>query len=75
MVFTYLDAFDEDHTAVEDLKARYIRGGLGDSIVKKRLDDVCKRFWRQSETVAAHSRVIRAMCCKSSGASPRERGR
>ena len=40
VAFTYLDAFDEDHVAVEDLKARYIRGGLGDSIVKKRLDDV-----------------------------------
>ena len=40
VVFTYLDAFDDDHGAVEDLKARYIRGGLGDSIVKKRLDDV-----------------------------------
>jgi tryptophanyl-tRNA synthetase len=40
VVFTYLDAFDEDQIAVEDLKARYIRGGLGDSIVKKRLDDV-----------------------------------
>jgi tryptophanyl-tRNA synthetase len=40
VVFTYLDAFDEDRTSVEDLKARYIRGGLGDSIVKKRLNDV-----------------------------------
>jgi tryptophanyl-tRNA synthetase len=40
VVFTYLDAFDEDHIVIEDLKARYIRGGLGDSIVKKRLDDV-----------------------------------
>jgi tryptophanyl-tRNA synthetase len=40
VVFTYLDAFDEDRMTVEDLKARYIRGGLGDSIVKKRLDDV-----------------------------------
>src|SRR6266446_1909473 len=40
VVFTYLDAFDEDHIAVEDLKARYIRGGVGDSLVKKRLDDV-----------------------------------
>ena len=40
VVFTYLDAFDEEHIAVEDLKARYIRGGLGDSVVKKRLDDV-----------------------------------
>jgi tryptophanyl-tRNA synthetase len=40
VVFTYLDAFDEDRISVEDLKARYIRGGLGDSIVKKRLEDV-----------------------------------
>src|SRR5689334_2850448 len=40
VVFTYLDAFDEDRIAVEDLKARYVRGGLGDSIVKKRLEGV-----------------------------------
>jgi tryptophanyl-tRNA synthetase len=40
VVFTYLDALDEDHIAVEDLKQRYIRGGLGDSAVKKRLNDV-----------------------------------
>ena len=40
VVFTYLDAFDDDCIAVEDLKARYVRGGLGDGIVKKRLDEV-----------------------------------
>ncbi|MET0676324.1 MAG: tryptophan--tRNA ligase [Bradyrhizobium sp.] len=40
VVFTYLDAFDEDQITLEDLKARYVRGGLGDSVVKKRLDDV-----------------------------------
>jgi len=44
LVFTYLDAFDEDRIAVEDLKARYIRGGLGDSVVKKRPDDVLQAF-------------------------------
>ena len=44
VVFTYLDAFDEDQNAVEDLKARYTRGGLGDSIVKKRLEDVLQAF-------------------------------
>ena len=43
-VFTYLDAFDEHHITIEDLKARYIRGGLGDSIVKKRLEDVLQAF-------------------------------
>jgi tryptophanyl-tRNA synthetase len=36
-VFTYLDAFDDDHEGLEALKAHYSRGGLGDSIVKKRL--------------------------------------
>jgi tryptophanyl-tRNA synthetase len=40
VVFTYLDAFDEDAEAVEALKRRYRRGGLGDTAVKKRLEDV-----------------------------------
>jgi tryptophanyl-tRNA synthetase len=40
VVFTYLDAFDEDRAAVEDLKERYRRGGLGDMAVKRRLEDV-----------------------------------
>jgi tryptophanyl-tRNA synthetase len=40
VVFTYLDAFDEDRAMVEELKARYRRGGLGDALVKRRLEDV-----------------------------------
>jgi tryptophanyl-tRNA synthetase len=40
VVFTYLDAFDEDRDAVEELKQRYRRGGLGDTAIKKRLEDV-----------------------------------
>ncbi|HEY4985641.1 MAG TPA: tryptophan--tRNA ligase [Bradyrhizobium sp.] len=40
VVFTYLDAFDEDKDAVEDLKAHYRRGGLGDTTVKARLECV-----------------------------------
>lgn len=40
VVFAYLDAFDEDHAAVEDLRAHYRRGGLGDAVLKKRLDGV-----------------------------------
>jgi tryptophanyl-tRNA synthetase len=43
-VFTYLDAFDPDAEAVEGLKAHYQRGGLGDSVVKKRLLDVLQAF-------------------------------
>jgi tryptophanyl-tRNA synthetase len=40
VVFTYLDAFDADKEAVEDLKSHYRRGGLGDTTVKKRLESV-----------------------------------
>lgn len=40
VVFTWLDAFDEDSAAVEELKARYRAGGLGDSVVKRRLEDI-----------------------------------
>jgi tryptophanyl-tRNA synthetase len=40
VVFAYLDAFDADRAAVDELKARYLRGGLGDVTVKRRLEDV-----------------------------------
>jgi tryptophanyl-tRNA synthetase len=43
-VFTYLDAFDTDRAVVEELKAHYQRGGLGDSVVKKRLNEVLQAF-------------------------------
>ncbi len=39
-VFIYLDAFDPDKEKIEELKAHYQRGGLGDSVVKKRLTEV-----------------------------------
>lgn len=40
VVFTYLDAFDEDRAGLEDLKARYRHGGLGDGQIKRRLDAI-----------------------------------
>jgi tryptophanyl-tRNA synthetase len=36
-VFAYLDAFDPDAGEVARLKERYRAGGLGDSVVKRRL--------------------------------------
>ncbi|HJU50007.1 MAG TPA: tryptophan--tRNA ligase [Pseudogulbenkiania sp.] len=39
VVFSYLDAFDDDVAAVAELKAHYRRGGLGDSVLKARLED------------------------------------
>lgn len=43
-VFTYLDAFDPDKEKLEEMKAHYQRGGLGDSVVKKHLLDVLESF-------------------------------
>jgi len=43
-VFDYLEAFDPDRAGLEELKAHYQRGGLGDSVVKKRLLDVMQAF-------------------------------
>lgn len=37
VVFTYLDIFDKHKSEVEELKAHYQRGGLGDVTIKKRL--------------------------------------
>ncbi|BEV73468.1 MULTISPECIES: tryptophan--tRNA ligase [unclassified Paludibacterium] len=40
VVFTYLDVFDPDTAAVEELKAHYRRGGLGDMVIKRRLEEI-----------------------------------
>ncbi len=44
VAFIYLDAFDTDKAALEEMKAHYVRGGLGDSIVKKRLEVVLQEL-------------------------------
>jgi tryptophanyl-tRNA synthetase len=43
VVFAYLDAFDPDTAAVAELAAHYRRGGLGDAVLKRRLEDVLER--------------------------------
>ena len=43
-VFTYLDAFGVNKEKIEEMKAHYSRGGLGDSIVKKQLLDELQSF-------------------------------
>lgn len=40
VVFTYLDAFDENAAEVGELKTCYRRGGLGDVAVKQRLEAI-----------------------------------
>lgn len=44
VVFTYLDAFHPNPDVVEELKAHYRRGGLGDQVVKGLLNDVLQQF-------------------------------
>jgi len=43
-VFTYLDAFGKDKAKIDEMKAHYARGGLGDSSVKKYLLEVLLAF-------------------------------
>lgn len=44
VAFIYLDAFDPEKDQLEEMKAHYVRGGLGDSIVKKRLEVVLQEM-------------------------------
>jgi tryptophanyl-tRNA synthetase len=44
VAFIYLDAFDTDKTGLAEMKARYVLGGLGDSVVKKRLEGILQEL-------------------------------
>ena len=44
VVFSFLDAFDPDRAALEELKQHYRRGGLGDSVVKRRLEGLLQEL-------------------------------
>jgi tryptophanyl-tRNA synthetase len=53
VVFAYLDAFDHDVAGLEEAKAEYRHGGLGDAALKRRLESVL-------EEVVAPMRARRA---------------
>lgn len=44
VAFIYLDAFDPDREGLQALKEHYVRGGLGDSVVKKRLEGILQEL-------------------------------
>lgn len=44
VVFSYLDIFDPNTDEVADLKAQYMKGGLGDVVLKKRLIGVLENI-------------------------------
>jgi tryptophanyl-tRNA synthetase len=60
VVFAYLDVFDPDVAAVEDLKANYRMGGLGDVVVKRRLEAILQEL-------VAPIRDRRAACARDLG--------
>ena len=60
VVFTYLNAFDGDQAMVAELKAHYRRGGLGDAVVKSRLEDIL-------QTLLAPIRERRAALARDTG--------
>lgn len=66
VVFAYLDVFDPDREGLEDLKARYQHGGVGDGVTKKRLNgvlqDVLKPIRAERERIEKDpAEVIRAV--------------
>jgi tryptophanyl-tRNA synthetase len=44
VAFIYLDAFDTDKAGLQEMKDHYVRGGLGDSVVKKRLEGILQEM-------------------------------
>lgn len=46
VVFAYLDAFDPDRAEVARLKDRYRAGGLGDGVIKRRLEELLQELIR-----------------------------
>ncbi len=44
VVFNYLDAFYNDKEAIEDLKVKYRKGGLGDVTIKNLLNDTLQKL-------------------------------
>lgn len=65
-VFSYLDAFDPDKDALEEMKAHYRLGGLGDVKVKKHLIVILESFLkpiriRREEFAKDHAEVLNVL--------------
>jgi tryptophanyl-tRNA synthetase len=60
VVFTYLEAFDPEQAVVADMKAHYRRGGLGDTAVKQRLEEILQELLRPIRERRAALMVDRA---------------
>jgi tryptophanyl-tRNA synthetase len=74
-VFTYLDAFDPDTAGVQELKARYQAGTVGDVAVKRHLAEVLNRalapLRERRRDLAAHpDRVLEILRAGTEKARP-----
>ncbi|MGM0124172.1 tryptophan-tRNA ligase [Enterococcus sp. AZ194] len=70
MVFTYLDVFGKDKEKIEELKAHYRRGGLGDVKIKRYLIEVLEEelapIRARREELSKNPEAIMAMLEKGS---------
>ncbi len=68
VVFAYLNIFDPHKEEVEELKAQYRRGGLGDTVIKKRLNEILQGILapirQRREQLAKDPAAIMAMLRK-----------
>ncbi|WP_027467797.1 tryptophan--tRNA ligase [Deefgea rivuli] len=73
VVFAFLDAFDPDTQHVAALKAQYAHGGLADSVIKARLNDVLQALItpireRRAEYAQDTDAVLSMLLCGSAKA-------
>ena len=66
VAFTYLDAFDTDKEGLQAMKDHYVRGGLGDSKVKARLEGILQDMLRPIRERRQEYEKIAAMFCSYS---------
>lgn len=70
VVFSFLDVFDTNKTELEELKAHYRRGGLGDGTLKQRLTGILEELIgpirRRREDYAKDPQAVMNICMKGS---------
>ncbi|QLG87388.1 tryptophan--tRNA ligase [Chitinibacter bivalviorum] len=73
VVFSFLDAFDPDSAKIAELKAQYQHGGLADSVIKARLNEVLQALIgpireRRAEFAKDPDAVLSMLLCGSAKA-------
>jgi tryptophanyl-tRNA synthetase len=75
VVFSYLDVFDTNVDYVQELKAQYRKGGLGDVVIKKylyeRLEALLKPIRERRKELARNQNEIRSILLEGTTATAR----